>query len=165
VTLTFESGVNAPNVNIILDNATLDINGQSLTFDNLTFEGGTSNLNFAGGSSVIDFKGTVYAGVSTDTLEVQNWTGGTSFFYSTTEPDPGGRFNPPLNQIVFDTPTWTGANTTWQGWTDGPDNDHQIVPVPEPSVYGAVAAGLAIGLVGFVALRRRRESAAATAKV
>jgi hypothetical protein len=165
VTLLFNSNVSDANVSIILDNATLDINGKSLTFDNLTFEGGTSNLNFAGGSSVIDFKGTVYAGVSTDTLEVQNWTGGTSFFYSTTEPDPGGRYNPPLNQIVFDTPTWTGANTTWQGWTDGPDNDHQIVPVPEPSVYGAVAAAFATALAGFVALRRRRAAAAATAKI
>jgi autotransporter-associated beta strand protein len=165
VTLVFDSNVTDANLNIVLDNSTLDVNGQSLTFDNLTFEGGTSNLNFAGGSSVIDFKGTVYAGVSTDTLEVQNWTGGTSFFYSTTEPDPGGRYNPPLNQIVFDTPSWTGANTTWQGWTDGPDNDHQIVPVPEPSVYGAVAAAFATGLVGFVALRRRREAAAATAKI
>jgi hypothetical protein len=167
VTLLFNSNVSAANVSITLDNATLDINGKSLTFDNLTFEGGNSNLNFAGGSSVIDFKGTVYAGVLSDTLDVQNWTGGTTYFYSTTEPDLAGRFNPPLNQITFVTTpaTWTGANTTWQGWTDGPDTDHQIVPVPEPSVYGAVAAAFATGLAGFVALRRRRAAAAAIAKV
>ena len=167
VTLVFDSGVSDANLNIVLDNATLDVNGQSLTFDNLTFEGGTSNLNFAGGSSAIDFKGTVYAGVSTDTLDVDNWTSKVTFFYSTTEPDAGGRYNPPLNQIVFVTvpATWTGANTTWENYDSGPDSDHQIVPVPEPPVYGAVAMGLAVGLAGFVALRRRRAAVVPAAKI
>ena len=158
VTLKFGSNVTDANLNIVLDNATLDINGNNLTFDNLTFEGGTSNLNFAGGSSVINFTGTVTAGTLSDNLEVQNWTNGVSYFYSTNEPDPQGRLNPPLNQIVFDTPTWTGSNTTWLGWTDGPDANHEITPVPEPSVYGAVAAALSIGLAGYVALRRRRAA-------
>src|ERR1039458_2827752 len=168
VTLTFGSNVTDANLNIVLNSGTLKINGNNLTFGNLTFEGGTSNLNFAGGSSVIDFTGTVIAGASTDTLEVQNWTNGVSYFYSTTIPDPQGSQHAPLNQIVFDTPTWNATNTTWLPYNNGPDGDNQITPVPEPAAYGAVAAAIAVGLAGFVAQRRKaagRIKAAAKTQV
>ena len=120
-------------------------------------------MNFAGGNSVINFTGTVIAQTTSGqpssalTLNVINWTYGQSYIYSSTIPDVAGRFNPPLNQIVFDSPTWQGSNTTWLTYTDGPDNNHQITPVPEPSFYGAVIVGIAAAVAGFSLMRRRSE--------
>ena len=168
VTFTFGADFNDPNLNIILDGGTLNINGHNATFGNLTFENTTSNslyntstLNFGTGNSVINFTGTVIAATTATqpssalTLNAIGWTNNISYFYSSTIPDVAGRGSPPLNQIVFDTPTWTGSNTTWLSWTDGPDNNHQITPVPEPSFYGAVIVGLAAVAAGVGAVRRR----------
>ncbi|MFI5337547.1 MAG: PEP-CTERM sorting domain-containing protein, partial [Opitutales bacterium] len=70
------------------------------------------------------------------------------YFYSTNS--PGSQGSAPLNQIVFDSPTYTGANTKWLGW------DHEVSPVPEPSTYGALFMG-AMLVAGW--WFRRRQSA------
>jgi autotransporter-associated beta strand protein len=158
VTFTLGANFDDPNLNIVVDGGTLVANGYNSTFGNLTFENTTTNatydtstLNFAG-TSVLNFTGTVIAqstaqqASSSLTLAVSN---------ASTEPDAAGRGSPPLNQIVFDTPTWAGSNTTWLPFDSGPDNNHQITPVPEPSFYGAIAVASSIGLAGWVALRRR----------
>ena len=150
-----------------MDGGTLDANGYNSTFGSLTFENTTANatydtstLNFAG-TSVLNFTGTVIAQTTSGapssalTLDVVNWVNGQDYFYASTEPDSAGRYNPPLNQIVFDSPTWSGSNTTWLPYEDGPDTNHQITPVPEPSVYGAAIVAFAVGLAGFVAIRRK----------
>ena len=142
------------NLNIVLAGGTLSVNGTNDVLGSLTFQTTTSTLNFAGGSSALDFTGSVSAGALGDTLQVQSWTNSVDYFYSGTEPG-AGQGTAPLDQIVFDTPTWTGANTTWESYTSGPDMANQITPVPEPSVYGAVMAGCAVGLVSFSAFRRR----------
>jgi len=157
-----------PGLNIVLAGGTLNVNGTNDSFGTLTVTA-NSTLNFAlgtGTNSVIDFTGNsgITGGVvinSGVTLNVSNWVNTVDYFYSTDQ--PGVRFQMPLNQIVFDTPTWVGSNTTWLTYSDGPDTDHQITPVPEPATYGAIVVGLALGLAGLYSYRRRLAVRAAQA--
>jgi fibronectin-binding autotransporter adhesin len=142
------------NLNIVLAGGTLSVNGTNDVLGSLTFQNPTSTINFSGGNSVLDFTGTVTAANTTDILQVSGWTNAVDYFYSGTEPG-AGQGTAPLDQIVFDSPTWTGANTTWESYVSGPDSANQITPVPEPGVYGAVMAGCAVGLVSFSVVRRR----------
>ncbi len=169
--LTLGNNFNDPNLNIVLDGGTLNVAGTNSIFGTLVVEA-NSTLNFSKTlTSVIEFNGSVnninssgdeggvyiYPGV---TLSVANWVNTVDFFDSATEPNDSGsmgRFYSPLNQIVFDSPTWAGSNTTWNNYADGPGGDpgYQITPVPEPSFYGAIAVALAMAASLAYALRRR----------
>ncbi len=152
------------NLNIVLDGGTLNVIGTSSIFGTLTVEA-NSTLNFSPNStSLIDFTGTaspsgggvnISAGV---TLSVTNWVNGVDYFQSSVEPG-GGTGTAPLDQIVFDSPTYTGSNTTWNNFDTGPTGfqDHEITPVPEPAYYGAIAIALAMATAATIAMRRRRR--------
>ena len=83
------------------------------------------------------------------TINIINWQNAVDFFYAANW--AGAVLNTtgsaPMNQIIFNAPTWVGNNTKWQSY------DNQITPVPEPSTYGALLLG---SLIAFFAWRRRR---------
>jgi hypothetical protein len=85
-------------------------------------------------------------------LSVGDWTYGTDYFYSNSSPGTMG--SAPINQIVFS--GFSGNQTYWNTNTDGPENLHEIMPIPEPATYGAILAG--VSLAGII-LRRRRRAA------
>lgn len=127
--------------------------------DALVMRGGTITLgntsqDFASfevvGSSVLDFgagDGTLTVGslniADGATLTVRNWTQSADYFFSLFDP---GEAN--LARVYFEAQDKSGA---WNKYGD----PFEITPVPEPSAYGALALG---GLVGWVALRRRRRA-------
>jgi fibronectin-binding autotransporter adhesin len=164
VTFSLGNNFDDPNLNIVLDaGATLDVLGTNSQFGTLTVDA-SATLNFSPTqTSVVEFNGTstpsgggVYV-VPGYTLSVTGWVNDIDYFDSATEPGDG-RFTAPLDQIVFDSPTWQGNNTTWNNYADGPsyDADNQITPVPEPSFYGAIAVALAMAVSVGYAIRRRR---------
>jgi autotransporter-associated beta strand protein len=127
--------------------------------DALVMRGGTITLGdtsqtFASfevvGSSVLDFgsgDGTLTVGglniADGATLTVRNWTESADYFFSQFDP---GEAN--LARVYFEAQDKSGA---WNKYGD----PFEITPVPEPAAYGALALG---GLVGWVALRRRRRA-------
>jgi hypothetical protein len=60
----------------------------------------------------------------------------------------------PMNQVIFNSPTWSGSDTKWQGYDD------QITPVPEPSTYGAMLLGAMGALLGYRRWRRAKATKA-----
>ncbi|MDF3057948.1 MAG: autotransporter-associated beta strand repeat protein [Rariglobus sp.] len=122
--------------------AVLDINGTTQTFNTLIVEG-NSVIDFSGGDpcaptflniSDINFVGDA-------TLTIKNWIEFTDFFLvkDTATID--------FSRIIFE---GYGSQAAWQGYSTG---WKQITPVPEPSTYGALILGSATGLLWF---RRRR---------
>ena len=87
-------------------------------------------------------------------LSVTNWSNNADYFYSNV--DPGAQGTAPTDQIVFDAPTYTGSATKWLPYNDGPGNDHQVTPVPEPATYGAIFTGACLGYFLLSRLPRRR---------
>ncbi|HVA92417.1 MAG TPA: hypothetical protein VNL71_21550, partial [Chloroflexota bacterium] len=85
---------------------------------------------------------TVDAGM---TLTVANWANTVDYFYSLMDPGAAS-----LGRIAFTGLPGTGGS--WQSF------DAQIVPVPEPPVYGA---GLMLIALALAAWRRKRRSPAA----
>lgn len=148
--LTLGADFNNSELNIVLNGGTLFVGNQSSTFGSLTVES-SSIIDFGDSSSIIEFTNGVTANAL---LQVQNWVEMVDYFYSTL--NAGVQGVSPLNNIVFT--GFTGDNTKWLSYTDGPYNNHQITPVPEPSVYGA---GLMTSILGLLAWRRRRQRAAA----
>jgi fibronectin-binding autotransporter adhesin len=142
-TLTLDASFTDPNLNIILAGGTLNLNGSTDTFGNLTINGtGTSTIDFdATGNSVITVNSVAFQ--STGTLSVTDWNNAQDFFFSNSSPGPQG--SAPTNQIVFT--GFSGNSTKWES------SDHQITPVPEPATYGAIFVG---GCLGFFLLRRRK---------
>jgi len=165
---TLGNNFDDPNLNIVLDaGATLNVLGTNSIFGTLTVDG-NATLNFSPTlTSVVEFNGTASPSgggvniVGGATLSVTNWVNTIDYFDSAKEPG-NGRFNEPLNQIVFDSPTWSGVNTTWNDYANGPggDPDNQITPVPEPSFYGAIAVAIALGVAVAYTVRRRRRQLA-----
>ncbi len=155
-TVTLGSNYNAPNINIELAGGTLYLNGTNDTFGALTVTN-TSTLDFGSGTTSSDVVFST-VGVSTGaTLNVTGWTNGSDYFYSTSS--TGAQGSAPNNQIVFS--GYTGSQTRWNTYDDGPDNNHQITPAPEPGTYGAIMVGLS--LAGLVLYRRRAKAAAGAA--
>ena len=159
---TLGANFDDPNLNIILEGGTLNVVGTNSIFGTLDVTA-SSTLNFSPTlTSVIEFTGTSApsgGGVNIAggaTLSVTNWVNTIDYFDSTVEPG-AGRGTAPLDQIVFDSPTWAGSNTTWNTYADGPgsDPDNQITPIPEPGFYGAIVVALALGLSVFWAARRK----------
>ncbi len=144
--LTLGADFNNNSLDIVLNGGTLFLGDRTSTFGSLTVQS-NSILDFGGGSSIVGFTTGVTANAQ---LLVQNWVNTVDFFYSTLSPGTQGAS--PLDNIVF---TGFGGNDTkWLSYTDGPGNNYQITPVPEPSVYGA---GLMAVALGVLACRRRRR--------
>ena len=128
---------------------TLKLSDATLNIANLNFTGsGTVTLDFSGTASTLNVTNTlgIAAGI---TLNIINWQNAADFFFATNWTgavvDLTG--SAPMNQVVFDSPTYTGSDTKWQSY------DNQITPVPEPSAYGAL---LLTVVGGFVVWRRFR---------
>jgi fibronectin-binding autotransporter adhesin len=149
-TLTLGANFTDANLNIVLAGGTLNLNGASDTFGNLSITS-SSILDFDNPSaSILTVNGVTLAG-STQ-LSVTNWANLVDYFYSTTSPGTEG--TAPINQIVF---TGNPANATrWNTTPSGPDLENEITPIPEASSYGLVMAALSLG--ALVARRRRRSS-------
>lgn len=143
-TLTLGANFTANNLIITLAGGTLNLNGNNHSFGGLNVTG-DSILDFAASADSTLNIGSLTFGSLSYTLAVNGWTYSQDFF--TTPTSPGTRYNPPLNQVVF--AGWTGDNTIWQSW------DNQILPVPEPSTYGAIFFGL---LLGWFGIRRWRQA-------
>jgi autotransporter-associated beta strand protein len=150
-TLTFSSSFNF--------DGTLTLSGGTLALSGVTLGVGTLHIT---ANSILDFSGAsasllsatnlvIDAGVtltitgwsdSVDAFVAQNWAGVVL----------GQSGTSATSQIVF---TGYSANsTTWQNY------DHQITPVPEPSLYGALLLGACTSLY---LVRRRRNRLSGTA--
>jgi autotransporter-associated beta strand protein len=152
-TLTLGANFSDSGINIVLNGGTLKINGTSDTFGSLTVSS-SSVIDFGSPSaSVLDISGVTLAGGAT--LSVTNWTNGVSYFYSKTT--TGTQGTAPENQIVFT--GYSGNATHWNTTTDGPDNEHQVTPTPEPKAFGFIMTVLS--LAGIVVFRARKTKLAA----
>lgn len=149
--LTLGANFNDPNVNIVLNGGTLNLNGTTDTFGTLNVTAGGSILDFA--SSANSTLNVSNVTLGSNTLTVNNWTNLQDYFYSTnfTGVTPNARGTAPENQIVFS--GFSAANTAWLS------NDHQITPAPEPATYGMIFVGLSLAAVGVRRLRRHRTAA------
>ena len=141
-TLTFGAGMNLSSGNLVLSGGTLNLGGFSSAFDSLAVTA-NSVLDFGtSGNSILNLNSlSVASGV---TLTIANWTNAVDYFYSLANP---GATN--LGRIVFT--GFSGADTKWLSY------DHQITPVPEPSVYGAALLGVCALFAGW---RRQRQRTA-----
>jgi len=134
----------------ILAGTTLKLSDATLSIANLNFTGaGSITLDFSGTASILSVTNLdIAAGI---TLNIINWQNAADFFYASNF--TGGVLDltgsAPMNQIVFNAPTWNGNNTKWQSY------DHQITPVPEPSTYGAL---LLASMAAFLGYRRYRQA-------
>lgn len=130
---------------------TLKLTDAILNIANLNFTGaGTVTLDFSGTASTLNVTNTlsIAAGI---TLNIINWQNAADYFYAAnwTGAVLGTTGTGAETQVIFDAPTWTGADTKWQSY------DHQITPVPEPSTYGALLLGAMGALLGY---RRYRQA-------
>ena len=142
---------------------TLTLGAAANTTGTVTLSGGTLNLGGLGqtigtlqvtADSILDFGGnatlnltnlSISSGV---VLTVANWVDAVDFFYAFNDP---GAAN--LGRVVFT--TFLPTDTKWIAY------DNQVTPVPEPSTYGAMLIGAALGLVWW---RRRAGSGARSRK-
>ena len=124
-----------------LAGGTLNLNGRTSTFGNLTVTA-SSVIDFGNGTnSTVTVNSLGVAGGQT--LSVTNWTNFSDYFYSVN--NPGSQGTAPINQVVFT--GYTGNDTRWTG-------THAVSPVPEPAHYGAALLLGSLGLGWW--LRRRR---------
>lgn len=126
--------------------ATLDLNGTTQTFDQLTIEG-NSVIDFSGGDpcapTFLNISNITFVGDAT--LTIKNWVEFTDFFLVKSDATID------FSRITFE---GYGGQASWQDYSSG---WKQITPVPEPSTYGAIFIG---GAVAFTLLRRRRQTVA-----
>ena len=141
-TLTFGAGMNLASGTLILSGGTLNLGGFSSTFNSLSVTA-NSTIDFgATGASILNLNSlTVASGV---TLTITDWNNAVDYFYSTNNPMPTL-----LGHIVFS--GFTSSDTKWLSY------DHEVSPVPEPSIYGAALLGLGT-LFSAWGLRRRRTA-------
>ncbi len=149
--LSLGANFNNSGINIVLAGGTLNLNGTTDTFGNISVTG-NSVLDF--GASTASVLNSTSLGFSTSsvTLTVNNWVNASDYFYtqSFTGATTDTRGTTPENQITF---TGNSNNATaWLGY------DHEVTPAPEPATYGALFTALALGLVGFRLYRRRRAA-------
>ena len=139
-TLTFGAGMNLSSGNLVLSGGTLNLGGFTSAFGTLSVTA-NSILDFGtNGTSILNLNSLAVA--SGVTLTIQNWANAVDYFYSTNNPMPAL-----LGRIVFS--GFTAGDTKWLSY------DHQITPVPEPSVYGAALLGLSMLFAGWRLHRRR----------
>jgi autotransporter-associated beta strand protein len=145
--LTLGSSVSNSSLNLTLNGGTLDLNSANFSLGTLNVTA-NSVLDFSSSQNVsLNLANLVLAaGV---TLTVTNWQNTLDYFYtqawSGASLDTRGAI--PMDQIVFT--GFTGNATSWQSY------DHEVTPVPEPSVYGALLTAFS---AGFIAWRRRRRA-------
>jgi fibronectin-binding autotransporter adhesin len=147
-TLTLNASFNDPNLNIILAGGTLNLNGTTDVFGNLTINGtGTSTIDFAASptDSILTVNDVSFG--STGTLSVTNWANEQDYFYGSSQ-NPNTQGSAPLDQIVFT--GFSGNNTKWMPL------DHEITPVPEPATYGEIFVGGCLALFLLHRLPRRK---------
>jgi autotransporter-associated beta strand protein len=138
-TLTLGAALNTTGT-ITLAGGTLDLGGFTQTIGTLQVTG-DSILDFSGTSNLNLTTLSVAAGVK---LTVVNWVNAVDYFYATNS--PGATV---LDRVEFS--GFTTVDTKWLSY------DRQITPVPEPSTYGAVFAGVMFALYGW---RRARAASA-----
>lgn len=133
---------------------TLRLSNSTLNINNLNFTGsGSITLDFAGSASTLNVANlNIAAGV---TINIINWQDATDYFFATnwTGATQDSTGSSPMNQVVFNNPTWTGNDTKWQSYDD------QITPVPEPSTYGALLIGALGAALGWRRWRKSRSQA------
>jgi autotransporter-associated beta strand protein len=147
-TLTLGANFNAPNVTITLAGGTLNLNGSTSTFGELNITG-DSLLDFGSSvASLLTVQGVVFQNTGLQ-LSVQNWVEMVDYFYAQNfaGATPGVSGATPQNQIAFT--GFSNNDTAWLAF------DQQIMPVPEPGLYGAVL----IAFAGALAMGRRRRCA------
>ncbi len=125
----------------------LNLAGFNLTLDTLHITG-NSTIDFSG-SSILDITNSflIDPGVQ---LTINGWANAMNYFYATN--DPGAAT---LAQVTFS--NFPSNPAKWLSYADGPDNNHQITPVPEPATYGAIFTAAALGL--FFWQRRKINTA------
>jgi autotransporter-associated beta strand protein len=148
--LTFTQDINYTG-SLELGGGTLVLSGMDLTVANLVITA-DSTIDFAGVDARI-FSGSLEFLSDDITLNIINWEHAVDFFYSSNwigaTYDTIGQL--PMNQVVFNAPTFTGDQTIWDSYDD------QIYPViPEPSTYGALF--LALCSAAFLWRRRLRNT-------
>jgi len=150
-TFTLGADFTNSNLKITLAGGTLNLNGYDFTLGNLSITG-NSIIDFgtAVGGSTLSVQNVSFANTGL-TLNVNNWTDAVDYFLSANNPG-GTQGTAPLNQIVFNSPTFTGNATRWQSF------DTQITPVPEPSTYGAMFVGAGLAFFGWRRWRRKRAA-------
>ena len=143
-TLVLGADFNNTNLAITLAGGTLQLAGYSLTAGTLNISG-NSQIDFGAGAadSQLDVQGVSFT-AGTLGLTVTNWADAADFFYSSTGYVQGAA---PLDQIGFQ--GWSTADTKWQSF------DHQVTPVPEPGVYGALLLGSLLAVTGARPFCRR----------
>ena len=132
---------------LTLSGGTLKLSTASTTVTNLNVTS-SSTIDFGGAVATLNVTNlTVSAGV---TLNIVNWVNASDLFYATNW--TGAAFDTtganPMNQVVFNSPTFTGNNTKWLGY-----GSHEVTPLPEPSAYGTLLLAAATGLI----IRHRRR--------
>ncbi|HVZ63017.1 MAG TPA: autotransporter-associated beta strand repeat-containing protein, partial [Lacunisphaera sp.] len=136
--------------------ATLKLTDATLNIANLALTGtGTITLDFSGTASILNVTNTLTI-ASGITVNVINWQNAADYFYAAnwTGAVVDFRGAAPMNQVVFDSPTWVGNDTKWQSY------DRQITPVPEPGTYGAMLLAASSLLLGYRRWRRSRTPVA-----
>ena len=147
-TLTLTDSFNAANINIVLNGGTLNLgSGMVQSFGSLTVTGSADSIIDFGttGSTYAEFTSVDVTG--SGKLKVSNWSNGSDAFVADVSPGPKG--SSPTNKVVFD--GYVGNDTRWVPYY----GSGVLTPVPEPSTYGAIFLGAAVGLV---AMRRRRRA-------
>jgi autotransporter-associated beta strand protein len=141
-TLTFGAGMNLSTGNLVLSGGRLNLGGFNSTFGSLSVTA-NSILDFGtSGASILNILNSGSVSVADGvTLTIANWNDTVDYFYSIYSPGAN------LGHIQF--AGYSTSDTKWLSF------DHQITPVPEPSIYGAVLLGLST-LFAAWRLRRRR---------
>ena len=144
-TLTLSSANALGSGSLTLAGGTLRLNTASVSLGTLSVTG-NSTIDFAGNNTLNLTNFSISAGV---TLTILNWTSGSDFLYATnwTGATKDVTGSAPMNQVSF-----TGFSANDTAWRNV---DSQIMPVPEPSTYGALLLG---ALGAFAWWRRRRAS-------
>ncbi len=141
-TLTLGAGMSLGGGTLELNGGALRLGGFASTVGTLAVTG-SSILDFGtGGASTLSVLGLLSVDPSA-ILTVQNWSNSIDYFFAQYG-DPGADTR---SRIVFS--GYTGADTKWVSF------DHQITPVPEPSVYGAALLGLTALIAAFRVRCRR----------
>jgi fibronectin-binding autotransporter adhesin len=149
--------------NLDLSSNTLLLSGGTMRLSGINLSVGTFHIT---GNTILDFGNSVASTLTTAnfivdagvTVTVNNWVNGSDYFFANSSFTQNGgasavinaRGSAPENQIAFS--GFTGGSTAWVGY------DHEITPVPEPSVYGAVFLG---GCLAFLGWRRWKKPASA----
>lgn len=135
--------------------------GTNYNIGSLTITG-TTTIDFGTGSVTLDVNKLTTNGSAT--INISNWTNLQDAFYATTWVKDGVTYSydspPSLGQTPLNTVTFVGYPSSYKtSWDPFPQYGHgKISPIPEPSTYGAILSGAAMGLAFLGKLFRSRRS-------